>query len=114
MNNTAEWLDRITGNLSNRKVAIELGVTNTALSRWVRDEKMTAEWVITIARHYEANVVEALSATGHITKEEAAEAVPGASIRTAASTELSAELHMRLLADESARRIAADDTRSVA
>lgn len=65
-----EWLTRVTNGASHRMIAAEIGVQNTALSRWIRENRLPAERIIDIARAYKTPVFDGLRAAGYLTADD--------------------------------------------
>jgi len=72
MTDLEAWLDRATNGASQRAIASAMGYQNTALSRWIRDDKMPAERVIEIARHYNQRIFDGLKAAHYLTDDDLA------------------------------------------
>lgn len=95
-----EWLERVTGGKSHRAIASDLGIPNTALSRWLRNEHIPAERVIEIARFYKASSLDGLLAAGYLTSDDIITGATHEALRHASTRELTEELLRRQIVDE--------------
>lgn len=94
------WLYRVSGSTSQRSIAQNLGMQNTALSRWIRDERVPAERVIEIARHFNASIWDGLASAGYVTAEDISTRQAG-DVQDSSTRQLLEELLRRTLeADE--------------
>ena len=100
MSNFETWLRRISNGTSDRSIAAELGIQNTALSRWNREDSVPAEQVIKIARHYGASFYEGLRAAGFLTDEDLARAGITFDLERTSSQMMLEELLRRALVSE--------------
>jgi hypothetical protein len=95
MNNQAKWLITATNGSSAREIAAYTDLPHTTISRWIRISAFPCSAVITIARAYNANVVDALVASGYITPEDRAAAANRAGVSNATDQDLITELLFR-------------------
>ncbi len=93
------WLYRVADSTSQRSIAAAIGVQNTALSRWIREEHVPAERVIEIARHYKVSIWDGLNAAGYLTHEDLSAGIPLA-VTDTSSRVLLEELLKRALETE--------------
>lgn len=72
MSDHITWYQLLTGGDTERAVATRAGITTSTLNRQLAKGHLAAENVILVARAYGQNTATALSATGYLTPEEAA------------------------------------------
>lgn len=91
-----KWLTRVAEQQSIRQIAKDLDVSNETLSRQVRNNSLTFEMVLTIARHYEISPVSALVTAGYLTPAEAAMPSLDVALETATDAQLVRAVAKRL------------------
>ena len=69
----SDYVRRVAGHLTQVQIADKAGLAQSNVGRWLRGERATprAESVISFARAFHQNPIEALTAAGYITAEEA-------------------------------------------
>lgn len=97
MDNKISWIINVTGGDSNNAVAVRAGLTPSTLLRQIKNNAVTAETVIAIARAYTGNPVRGLVDTGFITAEEADTISADDALNGISDEELIAEMSERLL-----------------
>lgn len=88
-----DYVYSITGDVSGKVIARRAGIHQTTISRWRSDEQPSVNSVIAFARGYGINVLDALTASGYITDDEAH--TRPRSIRRVPTEELMRELARR-------------------
>jgi transcriptional regulator with XRE-family HTH domain len=89
------WLERATNGASARAIAAALGVSNSTVSNWARNEVIPAEGAVAIARAYDASPVAALIAAGYLTDDDLAGFEVITALRLATRLQLVEELFRR-------------------
>jgi hypothetical protein len=95
MTRQSKWLETATNGSSAREIAAATQLPHTTVSRWIRSAAFPCSAVITIARAYNANVVDALVASGYITPEDRRAAADRAGVANATDQDLITELLFR-------------------
>lgn len=92
-----EWMTRVGDGRSNRALAEDkrVRVHHQALSRWVAENKMPADKLVTLARVFDADVLEALCVGGYIEHDDIRRGLGAEALRQAQETDLVDELHRR-------------------
>lgn len=96
------WFNRLTGNSSGKAAAEKADITVSTLNRQLANGRISAEYVIELARAYRASPVESLAATGYITQEEATGVSASAAAELLSDPELIRTLAYRINADPEA------------
>lgn len=97
-----QWFNRLTGNSSGKAAAEKANITVSTLNRQLANGRISAEYVIELARAYQASPVESLAATGYITQEEATGVPASAAAELLSDPELIRTLAYRINADPDA------------
>lgn len=111
---STRWWDYITGIIGDStysQAATKAGFDKSAFTRWKKGARADPDFVVKIARAYNANVLEALVAAGFITEAEAKLQeikVGGITLNDASNQQLLDEIMHRL--DSEANRISGDPT----
>jgi len=94
----SEWLRRVSGDSTQAEIATRVGIDQTAVSRWLLGRSQPRlETMISIARAYGRNPVEAMLATGVLERDEVGGVIElPVSLSGVSSKELLAELGRRL------------------
>lgn len=71
VSNFSDWIAATTADASHRTIARELGLPNTAVSRWVREGRAPADRIVAIARAYNVSPLPGLEAAGILDEGEA-------------------------------------------
>lgn len=93
---TSDWYRRTVRDDTVNAVAVRSGVVQSTLARQVKAGALSAETVLSIARAYSADVIEALVACGFVTRDEVRRHGIQAALRDALDIELAAEVTRRL------------------
>lgn len=64
------WFDRLTNGASARAAAEQAGLPQTTLSRQLKHDELSAEFVISLCRAYDTAPIHGLIATGYLANEE--------------------------------------------
>ncbi|MBM7504220.1 helix-turn-helix domain-containing protein [Agromyces aurantiacus] len=97
----AEYVRAVAGRDSGREVALKTGSSESAISRWKSGYSVPdPRQVVTIARAYNRNPVEALIAAGYLTADEASIPMTQPSLRDFSDLELAREMLRRAAAAE--------------
>jgi hypothetical protein len=96
MERLSTWVDRVTNGRSHRVIAEELGMGNSVVSRWVREDAFPLGQLLDFCRKYDANFLEALCVAGYATEDEVSRWTPHVSLRQASELELVQELQRRI------------------
>lgn len=100
MGSTRWWkyITGIIGDSTYSEAATKAGFDKSAFTRWKKGARADPDFVVKVARAYNANVLEALVAAEFITEEEAklVEVAPRLSLRLATDEQLTDELLRRL------------------
>jgi transcriptional regulator with XRE-family HTH domain len=91
----SQWLRRVTDRASARSIADKIGRSHTAVSRWIRDERIPCEVVLEIAHAYNADAVEGLFVSGYLRREDFAAGTLLRVVRQAPTSMLIEELTER-------------------
>lgn len=113
MNETRWWkyLQRLIGNQSQLEAAQFIGISKSNITRWKDGTRAAPDFVVKVARAYNANVLEALVEAEFITEEEAQlreVRVGGLLLSEATDEELTDELlrRLHLISDEEVDELA--------
>lgn len=98
MTTAEQWIRQTTGDISLRKVATEAGISQATLARQIREDTLTAESVVKIARAYGVSVVSGLQAIGVITEDDVMPAAIEKALQDATDEQLADEVLRRMKA----------------
>jgi len=97
MSNTSEdWFADIANGDSVNQAASRIGIWQTTLARQLREDKLTPESAVALARAYKVSPLDGLVAIGLITRDEVREMAAAGSLGQATDGDLVAEVLRRL------------------
>jgi len=106
--NWSAWRDAtIPAGSSVRAVAAATGADNKSAGRWLDSPR--ADWVIALARAYDADPIAGLVAAGFLTDADVRHTDVAAALRTATDLELAEEIYRRAAAGEAGQALTGGD-----
>lgn len=97
-NESEKWLARVTGGDSERQAALRAGIVQATLSRQLRNDLLTPENVVAIARAYKASALDGLVAIGLIQESDVVSMSARDALRAATDEDLVGEVLRRIQA----------------
>lgn len=98
--NAEQWLNELTGGESQHQAAKRANISQSSLSRHLRENQLTPGEIIKLSRAYGRSPARALYEMGHLTPAELNAPDPGVALQQIHTRELLDELRKRILGDQ--------------